>query len=119
MGVFKEEIHFLEDLQKRQSRVWVDSCDVGVSAHKVDLNRARQVVKTLLELPGSEVEFKQNRPAIQRQYKLVVMWGRADDGWYDATVCNLLYFQDRKVSFFSITRLGHILTDKNGKEMGS
>lgn len=117
MGVFKEEIHFLEDLNKKQVQIWNDSADHGVYASREVKQRMRDVVGTLLELPGSKVVFKQNRPALQRQYKLVVMWGRSYEEWYDATLVDMLYFKGRNKEFFSIRRIGHVLVNKDGKEM--
>jgi len=117
MGIFKEEIIFLEELAKNQSRIWNDACDVGVNSSDVDMQRMREVIKTLLRLPGSKIVWKADTPSIQRQYELIVMWSLYDriDGkdLYDATKVNVLYFNGRGKEFFSIM-LEHAYTNKDG-----
>ena len=117
MGIFKEEIIFLEELARRQHFIWNDSADVGIEVSEMDVGRMREVIKTLLELPGSCVTWRVNKPALQRQYQLIVMWSKHDTiggkDLYDATKANILYFKGRGKEFFSI-EIGHALTSKNG-----
>ena len=121
MGIFKEEIKFLEGLELRQSRIYADACDKGIYLNDMseeELNRLRDVVQELLELPGSEVVLKMDSPIVQREYSLIVMWGHCDDVRWDATEVQVLYVNDtaRKKEFFSITT-HHVFTDKNGKKL--
>lgn len=117
MGVFKEEILFLEGIEKRQTQIWEDAADVGVETSRMTPNerhRMREVVKTLLDLPGSKIEYKAVKPALQRQYRLIVMWGAADSERYDATEVHLLYYKDHRKEFFSLFT-GHTFTNSEGE----
>ena len=119
MGVFKEEIIFLEELAKKQKFIWNDSNDIGVHSSEIDINRMREVITTLLELPGSKLTWKADKPCVQRQYHLIVMWSLHSDErvggikLYDATQITLLYFKGRGKEFFSINPR-HVFTDKDG-----
>lgn len=121
MGAFKEEAHFLEELQKQQGQIWNDSADYGISRTDMSakkVGKLRAVIKDLLELPGSKVEWKANTPAIQRQYRLIIMWSGMYEGRCDATQYNVLYFKDRKNEFFSIDSF-HVFTDNDGNPIAN
>lgn len=119
MGVFKEEIIFLEDLAKRQGRIWDDSCDYGIKfsdLSPMEVNGMRRVITRLLKLEGSEVVWKMDRPAVQRQYKLVVMWGRSDHGMFDASIAYVNYYKGHDKHFFGI-EVKSKQVDSKGKEI--
>lgn len=77
-------------------------------------SRLREIINTLLELPGSKIVWREDKPAIQRHYRLVIMWGRYDEKKYDATVYELLYFNGRRKEFISISAK-HQLVNENGE----
>lgn len=115
MGVFKEELHFLTNLEKEQERIWEDSADVGIYTKDIDMDRMREVITTLLELPGSEVEWKQKAHGWnQRTYNLIIMWGCNSPNIYDATQIKVNWYKDKKKEFFSIDSRA-VLTTKDGK----
>lgn len=119
MGMFKEEAKFLEFLAKKQQRIWGSSCDMGILKSDMSLrtvNQLRHTIKTLLELPGSKLAWRADQPAIQRDYRLVIMWGASDQVSYDATIYKVLYFKDRTKEFFSFD-LKHARVDQDGKEL--
>jgi len=116
MGVFKEQAHILESIESRQHKIWSDSLDIGVSFSELsegEVTDIRQTIKMLLDLPGSEIIFKANKPAVQRQYKLIIMWGAADLDAYDASRYLVSYYKDRNEEFVSVFG-NHVFTDSNG-----
>lgn len=117
MGVFKEQANFLLELEKRQKQIWNDSCDLGIEKSYLsddELNRLRDTIELLLDLPGSKVSWRADSPACQRLYQLVIMWGRNDDGKFDATIFKILYFKDNRKEFFSIDHVNTIV-NKDGE----
>jgi len=98
MGVFKEEVNKLEQLENQQTRVYPDACDVGIPATLEVKNIMRPIIKTLLELDESRVVHKVDTEFItERQYKLVVYFSQEDGVEFD-----VLYHGDKKHEFFSI-----------------
>jgi len=100
MGIFKEEVIFLEGLARRQQQIWPDAADHGVLTKDLSIDewtRLRETIRTLLELPGSEITYKADKPAIQRSYKLVVMWGH-----YHGVEILISYYK-KNAEFFSIS----------------
>lgn len=99
MGVFKEEVNALEDLAKRQVRIYPDSCDFGVIATDEVKDTMRWVIKSLLELDESRVVWKMDTLGVtQRQYELTVYFSIEDGVTFD-----VLYYKDRKNEYFSIS----------------
>lgn len=98
MGVFKEEVRALEDLQRRQSSMWNDSADYGVQATDEVKDTMRWVIKSLLALDESKIVWKMDDNGItQRQYELTVYFSK-DDG----VTFTVLYYKGRGTEFFSI-----------------
>jgi len=98
MGVFKEEVNALEDLAKKQVRIYPDSCDFGVVATDEVKDTMRWVIKSLLELDESEIVWRMDANGVtQRQYRLTVYFSLED-----GITFNVLYFRDRKNEYFSI-----------------
>lgn len=100
MGLFKEQANFLESLYKRQEQIWNDSIDIGIYLKDMtqdEIEFMRDTIKLLLDLPGSKISWAANKPAIQREYRLVIMWSRDDKVVYKVS-----YFKDRIKEFFMI-----------------
>ena len=98
MGIFKEEVRALEDLQRRQSSMWNDSADYGVQATDEVKSTMRWVLKSLLALEESKVVWKMDDNGItQRQYELTVYFSMED-----GVTFNVLYYKGPKREFFSI-----------------
>lgn len=95
MGMFKEEAYFLEDLEKRQTRIYDDACDLGVEFKDLDVDRLREVIKDLLDLPGSKLVYGTDLCGTQRQYKLFIAWGQ-DEEIANGTEYEVLYVKDTK-----------------------
>ena len=115
MSVFKEEAHFLDSLEKRQKRIWDDSCDLGIlrkDLHEAEVVRLREVINTLLKLPGSKITWRAEQPAQQRHYYLVILWGLTHNApnEYDGTTYNVLYYKGKKKEFFSISKEAVLVT---------
>lgn len=98
MGVFKEEVQALEELERHQIQIWPDSAERGVVATEGVKDTMRSIIKTLLELKESSVVWKSNHlNAIQRHYELTVYFSMEDGVTFD-----VLYFKGRGKEFFSI-----------------
>lgn len=97
MGVFKEEVKALEDLERLQGQIWPDAADQGVFATDDVKDTMRWVVKSLLQLPESRIVFSTDAPAVQRQYELTVYFSMEDGVTFD-----VLYYKGRE-EFFSIS----------------
>ena len=113
MGVFKEEARFLEDLMRQQRQIWPDSCDAGVDATNSLKAQMKQVIESLIVLPGSYLEFKSNMPAVQRTWKLLICWEMdRGDMLYRGTEYTVGYYKDSKKEFFSIESENVSLTEQ-------
>lgn len=117
MSVFNEELQFMKSLEQRQKRIWPDACDLGIEVKDLkdgELLRIRRTVQTLLALPGSKVIWKEDKPAVQRQYQLIIMWG-GTGAKMDASHIQVLYYMDRRRNkeFFSVEVFA-VTTDGNG-----
>jgi len=125
MGLFKEEMHFLEGLARRQVRIWLDSCDAGIHAKDIDLNAMRETIRSLLTLPGSKVIWRSDKPATQRTYRLVVMIERTEGTHsgaplYSAMVYYVNYYRRKSQQFSRVDEFFTIkceptVVDENGK----
>jgi hypothetical protein len=100
MSAFKEELIVLEALAKKQTRLYNHSADFGIcfdNHYEEQITTTRMAVKRLLDLPGSKVVYKSNKPYVQRQYRLRVMWSCSE-----ATDVDFRYFEYRGKKYFSI-----------------
>lgn len=100
MGVFKEEVGALEDLFRKQVRIYPDACDFGVLATPEIKDTMRWVLESLLPLEGNRVVNKVTRPDyVERRYALIVYWSPGD-----GIIANVVYVNDktRKKEFFEI-----------------
>lgn len=100
MSMFKEEIRYLEDLARRQVRIYSDACDEGILATPEIKRDMCNVLTTLLNLEGSRIIDRQDRPNyVARTYHLEIQWTKCD--W---TTISLAYINDRraKKEFFTI-----------------
>lgn len=104
MGVFKEEVNYLEGLVAQQKRIYSDSIDYGVSATDEIKNQVRE---TLQALPGATENCPAGKPVwkseagnvTQRLYKSRVKWSMED-----GVAIGILYVNDRprKKEYFTI-----------------
>lgn len=118
MGMFKEQAHVLEDMYRRQTQVWPDSADHGIDFNDMtleEIERMRTAIATLLNLPGSAITWRAERPAVQRKYRLVIMWGRAHGQLYDATVYDVLFYHGNGRRLFTIDQR-QCLVNQNGED---
>lgn len=118
MGIFKEEHHLLMDLANRQRQILNDSCYLGLNRFDMtqdELDRLRETIKTLLQLPGSRLTWSMDEPAVQRSYRLVIMWGGNGQGKYDATIYEVSYYKGRRGEFFMIDNIRHQVVNKEGE----
>lgn len=97
MGVFKEEVNALEQLERLQGHIWPDAADQGIFATDDVKDTMRWVIKSLLQLKESRIVFSADTPAIQRQYELTVYFSMEDGVTFD-----VLYYKGRE-EFFSIS----------------
>jgi len=95
-----EELHDLEELALHQQRVYPDSEEKGVFANDVIKGRKagewlREIIHTLLRLPGSEIYYRSDGPKIERSYLLQID---------EKKKIRILYVNDRpnKKDYFSI-----------------
>lgn len=100
MGMFKEEIRYLEDLAKQQVRIYSDACDTGVLATPEIKRDMRDILETLLSLEGSKVIGRQNDSfCVSRDYHLEIQWSKSE--W---TAISVAYINDKraKKEFFTV-----------------
>ena len=104
MGVFKEEVSYLEDLAKLQQQIYPDSCDYGVYATQERKDRIHEI---LLSLPAGPDGRPAGKPVwksdvggmTQRTYNSEVMWDNSD-----GVNIAITYVRDRprKKEYFAI-----------------
>lgn len=107
MGIFKEEISVLEDLESRQQPIYKDAVDTGVLAYErfhpykgTVKEVMHELITDLVEVGACKLVWKSNSPIVQRQYKITVRWSSEGDG----AEAGVLYVNDtgRNREYFSI-----------------
>jgi len=112
MGVFKEEVNMIQNLESREHGVKGNKLIVATPEIK---NMLREPIKEFLELPGSAIIENTNKKNVKtRIYRLIVMWGSADYGLYDATQMIIYYLKEKNNEEHFVIRSGHVFTDENG-----
>lgn len=104
MGVFKEEVSALENLQRQQRQIWSDAADMGVIATDEVKDTMRWVIKSLLALDESKIVWRMDGEVTQRQYELTVYFSMEDGVTFDVLYYKgHLYGHKGVQEFFSIT----------------
>ena len=109
MGLYKEAEHFLEELSKRQIRIYRDAADYGIPVPEVDSPTCVEIAQAFDNellfggLKKHRNEYRSSR-AISVHVAIYLPWEQTKN-YVSCTRWDIMYYNDliRKMKFISLT----------------
>lgn len=110
MGLFKEELHVIENFAKRQGQIYPDACDFGVRLNERERHDLRTAIQDLRRcVPTKPVERAIHGRDTYTKTELFVPF-EMDEGLVAGIRVTVEFHGDRKGGFFTIESKRDALT---------